>query len=111
MKKAEEERSLAAIEKEEKKWAALIELSEAAHAKAEKMVEDAKEKQEKALKRKADLTVQAERRVQQETIANAAKRGEFALTPSRCRTRNAPTRHAYATPRVACRHRCARRCG
>ena len=35
----------------------------------------AEDKHEKALKRKSDLTSQAERRVQQETIANAAKRG------------------------------------
>ena len=41
---------------------------------AEKKEKEAKVAQEKALKRKADLTAEAERRVQQETIANAAKR-------------------------------------
>ena len=75
VKKAEEDRSLAAIDAEEKKWAALIEVSEAAHAKVEALAASAKAGQEKALKRKSDLTSQAERRVQQETIANAAKRG------------------------------------
>jgi len=85
VKKAEEDRALVTVQSAEKKWANLIELSQAAHQKVEKAAKSAREVMEKAVRRKADLTSQAELRVQTDTIANAAKRMKPTTEPD-CNT-------------------------
>lgn len=71
---AEELKAREAIEEVEAKWTLLIEEATAVKVKADELEKAANEKQQKALKRRSDLTAQAERRVQSDTIANASKR-------------------------------------
>ena len=113
---AEELKVSNAIKAVEAKWTPLIEVATAAKAKAEALEKEAKEKEEKALKRRADLTAQAERRVQQDTIANAAKRprpaanGDISRWRWRTRTHASPrvrqpvhTQRTQRTALVSCR--------
>ena len=67
------------VEGVQEKWVGIMEERRAVDVKCAALEKKAKDEQEVATKRKADLVDQAQRRVQEETIAKAAKRGHTSV--------------------------------